>query len=71
MRLQPARVERIEPVLADEDEAAALGVTAGAPLMLVDRTAYDEAGLVVETARDLFRGDRTRIVVWTSELLRV
>jgi GntR family transcriptional regulator len=68
----PARsVERIEPVLADEDEAAALGVAAGAPLMLVDRTAYDAAGLVVETARDLFRGDRTSIVAWTSELLRV
>ena len=63
-------VERIEPVLADADEAGALGLTAGAPLMLVDRTAYDDDGLVVETARDVFRGDRTRIVAWTSELMR-
>jgi GntR family transcriptional regulator len=63
-------VERIEPVLADADEADALGLPVGAPLMLVDRTAYDEAGLVVETARDVFRGDRTRIVAWTSELAR-
>jgi DNA-binding GntR family transcriptional regulator len=38
--------------------------------MLVDRVAYDEDGLVVETARDVFRGDRTRIVAWTSELVR-
>jgi GntR family transcriptional regulator len=63
-------VERIEPVLADEDEAEALALPLGAPLMLVDRTAYDAGGLVVETARDVFRGDRTRIVAWTSELVR-
>jgi len=63
-------VERLEPVLADEEEADALGVAVGAPLMLVDRTAYDDAGLVVETARDVFRGDRTRVVAWTSELMR-
>jgi GntR family transcriptional regulator len=63
-------VERIEPVLADRDEAVVLGVAPGAPLMLVDRIAYDDAGLVVETARDVFRGDRTRIVAWTSELAR-
>jgi GntR family transcriptional regulator len=63
-------VERIEPVLADSDEAAALGLRLGAPLMLVDRVAYDAEGLPVETARDVFRGDRTRIVAWTSELVR-
>jgi GntR family transcriptional regulator len=63
-------VERIEPVLADAEDAASLGLRAGAPLMLVDRVAYDAAGLVVETARDVFRGDRTRIVAWTSELVR-
>jgi DNA-binding GntR family transcriptional regulator len=45
-------------------------VRVGAPLMLVDRVAYDEEGLPVETARDVFRGDRTRIVAWTSELAR-
>ena len=63
-------VERIEPVLAGEDEAAALQVHVGAPLMLVDRLAYDGDGELVETARDVFRGDRTRIVAWTSELVR-
>jgi GntR family transcriptional regulator len=63
-------VERIEPVVADADDAAALGLRAGAPLLLVDRTAYGEDGEVVETARDVFRGDRTRIVAWTSELVR-
>jgi GntR family transcriptional regulator len=64
-------VERIEPVAADEDDAAALGLRVGAPLLLVDRVAYDDAGEVVETARDVFRGDRTRIVAWTSEFVRV
>lgn len=63
-------VERIEPVAADADDAAALGLRVGAPLLLVDRVAYDTDGEVVETARDVFRGDRTRIVAWTSELVR-
>jgi GntR family transcriptional regulator len=63
-------VERIEPVLAADDEAATLRVSVGAPLMLVDRVAYGADGEVVETARDVFRGDRTRIVAWTSELVR-
>jgi GntR family transcriptional regulator len=63
-------VERIEPIAADADDAAALGLRAGAPLLLVDRIAYDAGGEVVETARDVFRGDRTRIVAWTSELVR-
>jgi GntR family transcriptional regulator len=63
-------VERIEPIAADEDEAAALELRVGAPLLLVDRVAYGADGEVVETARDVFRGDRTRIVAWTSELVR-
>jgi DNA-binding GntR family transcriptional regulator len=63
-------VERIEPVLADAEDAATLGLRVGSPLMLVDRVAYDDAGEIVETARDVFRGDRTRIVAWTSELVR-
>jgi GntR family transcriptional regulator len=63
-------VERIEPVVADADDAAALGLRVGAPLLLVDRVAYGDDGDVVETARDVFRGDRTRIVAWTSELVR-
>jgi GntR family transcriptional regulator len=61
-------VERIEPVLADAGEAALLDVCVGDPLLLVDRTAYGAGGRLVETARDLFRGDRTRIVAWTSGL---
>ena len=61
-------VERLAPVLATAAEAKALGVARGAPLMLVERTAYDSGGAAVEFALDRFRGDRTRIVAWTSEL---
>ncbi len=60
--------ERLEPVSATVREAEALEVAEGAPLMLVERTAYTRTGLPLEFARDLFRGDRTRVVVWTSEL---
>jgi len=62
-------VERIEPVLAGADDAQLLEVRVGDPLLLVDRVAYSSDGEVVETARDLFRGDRTRIVAWTLELV--
>ncbi|MEP7026645.1 MAG: GntR family transcriptional regulator [Actinomycetota bacterium] len=60
--------EFLEPVTAGAREAEALKVSEGAPLMLVQRTAYSRSGTPLEFARDLFRGDRTRLVVWTSEL---
>jgi GntR family transcriptional regulator len=60
--------ETFEPVIAGVRESEALEVAEGAPLMLVERTAYSRAGLPLEYARDLFRGDRTRVVIWTSEL---
>jgi len=61
-------VERLEPALARSGEAEALGIEPGAPVMLVDRTAYSAAGRPVERSRDVFRGDRTR-VVWESAIL--
>ncbi len=60
--------ESLEPVTAGVREAEALEVKEGAALMLVERTAYTDEGTPVEFARDLFRGDRTRLVMWTSEL---
>jgi GntR family transcriptional regulator len=67
--LRPHRArESLEPVVAGVREAEALEVSEGAPLMLVERTAYSATGQPLEYARDLFRGDRTKVVVWTSEL---
>jgi GntR family transcriptional regulator len=60
--------ESLEPVTAGVREAEALEVAEGSPLMLVERTAYAQGGQPLEFARDLFRGDRTRLVIWTSEL---
>jgi len=66
---RPCRArESLEPVSAGVREAEALEVKEGAALMLVERTAYTDEGTPVEFARDLFRGDRTRVVMWTSEL---
>jgi len=66
---RPCRAkESLEPVTAGVREAEALEVKEGAALMLVERTAYADEGMPVEFARDLFRGDRTRLVMWTSEL---
>jgi GntR family transcriptional regulator len=59
-------IERLEPVLARAHEARALDVPARAPLMLVERTAYDGDGTPVEFAHDRYRGDRARFVVRVS-----
>jgi GntR family transcriptional regulator len=56
-------IEYLEPILAGPDEVSALGVASGAPLMYVERVAYDETATPVEFSRDVFRGDRTRMVV--------
>jgi GntR family transcriptional regulator len=66
---RPCRaVETFEPVRAESAAAQLLGVSRGAPLLLVERVAFDGAGRPVEFARDLFRGDRTRMVVWSFDL---
>jgi len=69
--LEPVRaVERLEPVVARSHEAKALSIEVGAPLMLVERTAYAADGTPVEFARDRHRGDKARwIVKVTSDAL--
>jgi GntR family transcriptional regulator len=60
--------EVLDPVAADRRAARLLGVDAGTPVLLVERTAFDDADSPVEYARDLFVGDRTRVVVWSFEV---
>jgi GntR family transcriptional regulator len=63
---RPVRGEQsMEAVAAEAPEAELLGVPLGAPLMLLERTAWDKAERPVEHARDLYRGDRSR---FTTEL---
>jgi GntR family transcriptional regulator len=58
-------VERIEVVSASPGEAMILDVPDGAPLLSVTRTTVDSNDEPIEFSHDLFRGDRTRIVVRT------
>ena len=58
--------ERIEVALATPDEAMILDVEPGAPLLAITRTVTDAGGEPIEFSRDLFRADRTRIVVKTE-----
>ena len=58
-------VERIEVVAASPDEAMVLDVVAGAPLLSITRTTTDTEDEPIEYSHDLFRADRTRIVVRT------
>lgn len=59
--------EEIEVVLAAADEARVLEIEQGAPLVSVLRTAADAGGHPFEVSHDLFRADRIRIVVRTSQ----
>jgi GntR family transcriptional regulator len=56
-------VERIEVMAAGRDEATILSVRSGDPLLSVTRTTVDDDGVPFEYSHDLFRADRTRIVV--------
>lgn len=67
---RPTRVvERLETVAARPADARALDVRPGAPLLLVERVGYGADGTPLEFARDRFRGDRTRIVIESTEAL--
>ena len=55
----------IEVVAASPDEAMVLDVAAGAPLLSITRTTTDTDDEPIEFSHDLFRADRTRIVVRT------
>jgi len=56
-------VEHLSPVAAGSFDAEALGVRPRAPMMLVERVAFDAGGAAVEYAEDRHRGDRARFVV--------
>lgn len=58
----------LEAVLANETEAALLGIERGAPLLMLDSISYSETGKPIEYYHALHRGDRSRFEV---ELLRV
>jgi GntR family transcriptional regulator len=57
-------MERLVAVLADEEQAALLGIEVGDPLMAIERVSYDENDQPLEYSNDLFRGDRTRVITW-------
>jgi len=69
VRAQDA-VEQIEVVGAGDDEAALLATESGAPLLSLTRTACDADGTPFEYSRDLFRADRTRIMLRLSIKLK-
>ncbi|UFN45050.1 GntR family transcriptional regulator [Nocardioides okcheonensis] len=55
--------QSVEPALVPAEEAGLLGVTAGDPVFLFERTSRLADGRVAEFVRSTYRGDRYRIVV--------
>lgn len=60
--------QSLEPVVATEYEAELLGIKAGFPLMLERRLGFDQNDQLVESGKDLYRGDRFRFI---TELARL
>ena len=58
----------IEAVLANDNEAALLGIDPGDPLLLLDSVSFSEDGQPIEYYHALHRGDRSRFEV---ELVRL
>ena len=58
----------IEAVLANDHEAALLGIERGAPLLMLDSVRFSENGQPIEYYHALHRGDRSRFEV---ELVRL
>jgi GntR family transcriptional regulator len=62
--VHPAKADaRIVAVTLDRFEAETLAVKAGSPAIVLTRTVYDTDDVVVELARDVYRGDRTEFSV--------
>lgn len=59
-------VEHLEVVEASADEAALLGIAAGAPLLAITRTSRTADGMAFEFSNDLFRADRTCVTFRTK-----
>ena len=59
--------ERIEVVRSTPDDASILGIERGDPLLSITRVTRSADGTPFEHSHDLFRADRTRIVVHTAE----
>jgi GntR family transcriptional regulator len=57
--------DTVETALTTPDEADLLEIATGQPLLLLHRTARDEAGRVIEWTRSVYRGDRFRFVART------
>jgi len=62
--VHPAKADaRIVAVTLDRFEAEVLDARPGSPAIVLTRTVYDTDELVIELARDVYRGDRTEFSV--------
>lgn len=59
--------DRVQAVLADPPTAQLLKVEPGWPILVVRRTARDDAGRVLEWGRSAFRGDRFSFVAGNTD----
>ncbi|WP_308464498.1 GntR family transcriptional regulator [Ferrimicrobium sp.] len=64
---RPTRaLETLESVRLSRAQAELLGLRGAQPGLQIERIAYSLGGRVVEYARDIFRGDRTKVTLWSG-----
>lgn len=54
--------ESIEPTIANEFEAKVLNILPGTPLLLLERVTFTKENIIVEYAKDLYRGDKCKFL---------
>ncbi len=59
--------QTLEAVLAEAEQAELLGVLPGAPLLLLERLSYNQAGQPMEFVRAYYRADRFKFFVDLSQ----
>jgi GntR family transcriptional regulator len=55
--------QTIEVALPNRDEAEILGIPKTVPVILTERTTFDESGIPIEHAISIYRGDRYKLYV--------
>jgi len=64
---RPTRaLETLESVRPNKAQAQMLELQGGHPALKIERIAYSLNGAIVEYAQDIFRGDRTKVTLWSG-----
>jgi len=59
-------IQTLEPMITNRNESEILGIEISSPALLIVRIAFDNNGVPIEFAKDIYRGDRSRFYIEMS-----